>query len=318
MQTKPGFLLLEDFEPAYDAFPLKVIDLDDRLKSEIREPMAEALAEHVSSLRALSLDEIHSLTADVAGHHAFVVTMDGGVCFADADCTLDITRTALELDLCHSERNYYRLPRAGSRQFVNQGLRLRSLYEERGSQRPIILCDDGIGTGRSLERIVQLLADLNLDVREIVVLANPRQKTQIRDIPVRTLLSDHHDHIWLNERDLYWGLPRSGVSLALQDASIPVCGVPYTIDTPMVESRIGLTGAAAAAFRDKNLAINAAFWRWLERGHNRELSVHDCSWLRFLDERFGEPDLRIVDFLEGQARTSDFMLIAPATAGGGE
>jgi hypothetical protein len=237
--------------------------------------------------------------------------MEGGVCFPLADGKLDITRTAFGLEASVSGE-YFRLPRTGERQFFHQGLRLRLLYEELGSQRPITLCDDGIGTGKSLERIVSLFEQLSLDVREIVVLANPHNREEIRNVPVTTLLPEQAAHAWLNERDLYWGLPRSGVSLALHDASIPVCGVPYTIDVRMVETRIELTGAAASAFRRDNLRINGDFWRRLEQDHNRELTVRDCGWLRFLGDRFRDPDKRIATILHELAETDDFQLVPEA------
>jgi hypothetical protein len=116
------------------------------------------------------------------------------------------------------------------------------------------------------------------------VFINPRNVPAIGNVDVETLIPTTDTPLWLSERDLYWGLPRSGLSFSLSDEMNPVYGIPYTISTAMVEERIGIMGDAATWFREQCIRSNIAFWELLEHFHNRELLIKDCQRLLKLQE----------------------------------
>lgn len=305
------FILLRDFPHAYDSFLRKLIDIDDRLSLDVRIPLERALAACVADLKIFDIGDLYAHTQQFADGSYFVVTMDGGVGFPFADYRLELTRTAFTLSSVY-RGPYIRCPRGGNRQFIEQGFSLERLYRETGNSRPILLCDDGIGTGDSLRRVVHMLSEHRglPSVSLIAVFVNPAGLRDIDGVPVETLLPDSlGDPLWLNERDFYWGLPRSGVSFAPRGFDA-VGGVPYSLDLRLVEERIGLKGEAAVAFRQACLSTNIEFWRYLERGHNQNLVLRDCDRLRFLGERFGGDHVRIVDAIE-LARQPGFSLVEP-------
>jgi hypothetical protein len=161
-----------------------------------------------------------------------------------------------------------------------------------------VLCDDGIGTGRSVRSILDIMSDLQLDVTRIYVLVNPACLTNVGGVEVTTLIDTPSDVLWLSERDLYWGLPRSGISLTPMDICDTTWGVPYTADRELVETRIGLQGQAAVDFRTRCLALNRDFWALLEQHHNRHLFVDECPRLSFFADQLGLAGIRIVDLLD--------------------
>ena len=138
------------------------------------------------------------------------------------------------------------------------------------------------------------------------MLLNPRSVAAVENIDVETLLPFKESHLWLSERDLYWGLPRSGLSFAPSDEMKTSSGIPYTFTEEMVHARIGLNGSVAPPFRKTCLMLNKDFWQLLEHYHNRSLFLHDCSRLDFLSALFPYPT-RIVrcleDFLEKDNRS---------------
>jgi len=250
--------------------------------------MRSALGGSVSELIERDLEDIHASTRSAAKSNEFIVSMDGGVCFTHADARLDVTRTAFELP--HVVRGpYIRRSRHGEPAFAEQGLRLRRRYEAEGHHRPVTLCDDGISTGRSLEHVLGFLSDLELEVRRIVVLANPNRIPSVRSVPITTLYPDLDDCEWLNERDLYWGLPRSGVSIAPRHGTVPTCGVPYTFDPLIAAARIGL-GDEAAGFCHTARELNIRLWEILDEHHGRPLRTSECTRLDFLSD-YLPPDL---------------------------
>lgn len=276
------FLLLKDFHASFRDFEFGTHDIDDRLELEVLQPMREALGEAVNELAVRELDEIRRETRSAVKPNEFIVTMDGGVCFPHADARLDVTRTAFEL--AHVPQGpYIRRSRHGEPAFAEQGLRLRRRYEAEGHHRPIVLCDDGISTGRSLEHVLGFLSDLELEVRRIVVLANPNRIPSVRSVPVTTLFPDYGAYEWLNERDLFWGLPRSGVSIAPRHGTVPTCGVPYTFDPSITQARIGL-GEEAAAFCRTARELNIRLWEILDEHHERPLRTSECARLDFLSD----------------------------------
>ena len=288
--------LLLDFQFAYDNFALKVIDIDDQLSLKVVEPMQAAISDCVKSVQTFDLSSIRARTRPYAQSGYFLITLDGGSYFNTFDYNFEITRSTFFLE--HAANGpYFRLPRDVGPQLIQQGLQLRQIYQEVGSSKPIVLCDDGIGTGKSLGQIIDILENLNLHVHKIIVLLNPSRLHQIGEVDVETIIDIEEPYIWLSERDLYWGLPRSGLSFSKPDQVRPIFGIPYTIDKAMVESRIGIKGEAASWFRMQCLRLNAIFWEYLEHHHNRSLEIEDCARISFLAEEIAPAATRVVDFL---------------------
>jgi hypoxanthine-guanine phosphoribosyltransferase len=300
------FVLLEDFWHAYDVFPLKAVGINDRLLETVVEPMRAALAAAVPSLVIKSDDEIGHQIDDVDWDSSFVITMDGGTYFRRADFSFEITRATHRFDRAGASR-FLRLSRDGRPLLVQQGIQLHTRYERQGKAKPIVLCDDGIGTGHSVARVLETLSELHLDVQRIYVLINPRGIEDVRGVEVVTLLDTPLDVLWLSERDLYWGIPRSGVSLTPVDVMRTTWGIPYTADVDLVEARIGLRGDHAAQFRRRCLELNATFWHLLEEHHRRSLCFEDCVRIEFFASQLGLRARPIVDVLH-EIRGDDFRL----------
>jgi len=313
----PGtFVLLDDFASAYDLFALKAIGIDEQLERDVREPMREALASCVETLVEVGEERIQRERARLESGEHFVITLDGGSYFPTFDFSFEITRAAYAIpDLVAG--HFFRIPREGHAQFNQQAMRIRAQYEEHGDGRPIVLCDDGIGTGRSFLEVILVLDSLGLPVHEVVVVINPRGTTAIpfrqnggdtpASVPVTTVVPSPGDVLWLSERDLYLGLPRSGISLTPPDEINPRFGLPYTIDTAMIEARIGLAGGAARRFRTACLALNRKLWLMLEQHHGRPLSFADCPRLAFIPEYFSISTPRVAAFLD-EINDPDFRL----------
>ena len=290
------FVLFRDFSAAYDVFPLKVIDIDGTLRKEIVSPLVDSLAAHVPSLLIKDLSDIQRLTKLRTPSNVYVVTLDGGTYFPHYDFSISVTRTALTVGTVASGP-YARVPRDGSPHLTTRGIQLERHYRTHGYGRPIVLCDDGIGTGQSLSRIVSILRSLSITIDRILVLVNPDQLPHIDRIDVASLYDDIHACLWLNERDLFWGLPRSGLSYAPSDAFLAECGIPYTIDVKMVQERIGLARDIAESFRHDCLQANVKFWERLELHHSRPLTSADCPRLLLPVGPLNDPGSRIVDYI---------------------
>lgn len=300
------FVLLEDFWQAYDLFVHKLVGIDDALRLRVVEPMRKALSRSVPALRVVDSDDLaHGLTR-IDGDAHFVITMDGGTFFREADFSIEITRATHRIDRV-SRGSFFRLARAGRPLLHQQGIQAAARYEQDGQDRPIVLCDDGIGTGRSVRSILDIMSDLQLAVTRIYVLVNPARLTNVGGVEVVTLVDTPADVLWLSERDLYWGLPRSGISLTPTDICDTTWGVPYTADLELVETRIGLSGQPAIDFRAHCLALNREFWSLLEQHHNQHLVVDECPRLSFFAEQLGLSGTRIVDLLDDIA-SEDFQL----------
>jgi hypothetical protein len=288
------FVLLRDFAHAYDSFPLRVTGDSAWLEPQVLSPMVEALRVAVAALEIHELSALRSRTASALGDSYFSITLDGGTYFDHCDYHLDMTRACRRYT---DKYGKYRVPRVDTSSLLQQLAHLRRYYRQAGASKPIALCDDGIGTGDSMALTVACLSQLGLHPSRLFVLLNPAGVHSIKDVDVETLLDpEETDYNWLSERDLYWGLPRSGLSLVPVHSLQPVYGIPYTIDTAMVTRRIGLDREPAVAFRAANLEYNAIFWEQLESERGRPFTFWDCARLRFLGDQVN-PNTRIVDYL---------------------
>lgn len=305
-----NFVLLKDFWSAYDPFPLKVVGLQQRLERHIVAPMENALRERVGTLRTVDRDEVDDAVSDLGLKDYFVITMDGGSSFDAFDFSFEITRAAYQLSDVLAGR-FFRMARQGKPAFYQQTMRVRSLYKEHGHGRPIVLCDDGIGTGTSVREVMASLARLDLVVTKVIVLINPNRRDAVDDTPVVTLVKTQKDVLWLSERDLFWGLPRSGVSFTRWDDVNPRFGLPYSIDADLASARIGLSLEVAKAFRQDCLAINERFWLLHEQAHGRPLQFTQCPRLAFLPEYVNVASLRVASFL-AEISDPDFRVMSRA------
>lgn len=305
------FVLLADFWSAWDVFPLKTLGRPKALiQDEIVAPMHDVVRDHVEHLDLVTDDQLSDAIASAGLDDAFIITMDGGSYFSRFDFSFEITRAAFQLaDVL--EGRFFRMPREGKQQFASQTLHVRAEIQERkrhGSVQEVVLCDDGMGTGRSVQEVMNSLSSLGIRVSRIVVLLNPKRLEYVDGVPVQTLIDiADEDFLWLSERDLYWGLPRSGVSLTELNAIDPAFGLPYTIDADMTVARIGLPRDAAEQLRLRSLEINERLWRLLEEHHARPLEFSDCRRIEFVPNYIEVPSARIAECIRSIA-TNDFEL----------
>jgi hypothetical protein len=289
------FILLRDFSIAYDSLQSRISVDASMLEERFAAPMIDCLKSVVNPLEIYELARIRELTDAAVPKSHFIVALEEGVYFSGYDYRVELTRASSKYSDKHGE---YRVARVDAPSLIQQVADLHREYLQDGDYKPIVLCDDGIGTGGSLRTIVEIFSQMHVEISKIVVLVNPSNIESIGDIDVETIIRpEHSEFIWLSERDLYWGLPRSGLSLFRDQSTEPAYGIPYTIDANMIERRIELHADEAIRFRECNLKINADFWDFLGAEAGREIFVDDCKRISFLTELFTEEQLQVADVI---------------------
>jgi hypothetical protein len=289
-----GFILLADFWEGFHILEARHDSAESFIRTSIQQEMYEALANSVSKLTILATQELRDRAAATLRPDDFVVTLDGGIVFPAADFRIDITRAAESIQKSVSGP-YMRVARGLAPQLRQQAINLRAAYAM--DRRHITLCDDGIGTGTTIRNIIELLGQVGLTVERIITVTNPQRFEAIDGVPVTTLFPSDQEFAWLNERDLYWGLPRSGLSIHRPDQFVAIGGVPYTLSNSIAQNRIGLPPAMTPRFRRANLHLNKRFWSRLEELHGRPLTLRDCSRLQFFGEYLQVADMSIIELI---------------------
>lgn len=290
-----SFVLLGDFWDGYRLLEARHVSAEVFIRDQIQVAMHKALMETMPRLTVLSIEELRQQAHNAIEPDEFIVTLDGGILFPAADFRIEVTRAADSVQNSITGQ-YVRVARGLAPQLVQQTATLRNVFRK-SSKRRLTLCDDGIGTGETIKRILSLLEQLDLKIQRIIAITNPRNLLEIDGIPVTTIHPMSEEFIWLNERDLYWGLPRSGLSIFHANRFVAVGGVPYTLSDLMVQKRIGLPSDAIPTFRQANLKLNKSFWAYLESLWGRSLTLKDCTRLQFLGDELKQPDLPIVELI---------------------
>jgi hypothetical protein len=293
--------VLCDFARAYRAFEWRTVGVPDWIRNDVVEPLHRALEEALPRVTIRSAAEIrHAIRQCTGLNDHYRVTVDGQSYFrghVDFDLTRiapsrgELLRGPYERGLRHSDSSVYL-----------RGNRVVAQYRSTGGDRPIAVCDDGISTGRSMKEVVINLKDHGVTPALIVVLVNPRSIKQIEGVKVINLFDCEAHSAWLNERDLYWGLPRSGVSMRGAREDSHNIGVPYSLAVELLTSRIGISPDAAASLRPKILEVNQIFWQRLEEAYGQKLCLRDSLRLQGLTERLDFDDGRIVGIIREVAQ----------------
>ena len=207
-QINSKFIILGDFYDSFSRLPFH-IEIDKNLiRSKIIVPFREKLKYLLPKLEIYDSNHIIQETTKCIDKRYYVITMDDGTYFTQYDYNFNITRTAYKLENIR-KGPYFRVPRDEGRDIITQAQHLHDNYIANGNQKSIVLCDDGIGTGKSLEKILSILNELRIEVNKIYVLLNPNKTISIRNKDIETIFGFDEDFAWLSERDLFWGLPRS-------------------------------------------------------------------------------------------------------------
>ena len=291
------FILLSDFWEGFRLLEARHDSAESFIRTRVQNDMYVALRKAMPKVTILPIDELRLKAISVIRpDDEFVVTLDGGILFPSANFRIEITRAAdsIQRSICGP---YMRVARGMTPQLRQQAINLRAAYSI-AQGKPIVLCDDGIGTGTTIKSITDLLKQVGISVTRIITITNPKHVAEIDGIPITTIHQTEADSIWLNERDLYWGLPRSGLSVHRANQFVAIGGVPYTLSNAMATNRIGLPEIVTPAFRRENLTLNKLFWKCLEDMHGRSLTLKDCSRLQFFGEHLSNTDLSIVDLIE--------------------
>lgn len=288
------FVLIEDFWFLYRDFSLRQSGAELDING-IREKMHDCLSSAVGRVDRLAVEDLRKLDLPIDRKHDYVVALEGGIIFPDHDYRIEITRAcgSLAAAVCGP---YLRLSRQFSPLLNQQVLSLASDFG-RSNKRFLVLCDDGIGTGGTFKRLIELCRSLSLPVRLVVAITNPEALTNIDGVPVATLDPDRSRGCWLNERDLYWGLPRSGLSVSEPHQFRAIGGVPYTINEKMATERIGIPVEKSARFVVDALTINRLMYEVHEDRIGRQIAFPEIPRLACLRERGAVSTFRVVDGL---------------------
>jgi protein-tyrosine-phosphatase len=294
-------ILLRDFEYWFQQLPLRLPGISIQQLAPIRERALECLKQTVV-VNPNDLKDIRELTESRRDESEFILAMDGGTYFREYDFSFAMTRAVTRLTDATRGR-MIRVAREGVGQFWTQVAILRREFEA-SPKSSIVVCDDGIDTGRSLAEVVRQLNEQYLEVSRIRVILNPHGIETIESVPVETI-TNYPDCLWTHERDLFWGSPGGGVSLITRDNVNQLYGIPYTLTSQLLKKRLGISGlepSGLGALRRELLAINRDFWLLLSRAAGRSLRLRDCKRLMWAVELndFSDRSLivDVIDWLE--------------------
>ncbi len=289
-----------DFWDAYNTFELKQTTSITEINGTIRPQVVGALKSAVNSFESIDLMQLRSDAQSFLQDEAYIITLDGGIIFNKYDYSIEITRACTKI--ADAELGpYIRLPRPLSAQLSQQFINIRSDFEKTRKNQ-VILSDDGIGTGGTIKRILSGLKNVDIKVNKIVTIANPCNIKEIDGVTTETIYTTYESYNWLNERDLYWGLPRSGLSISENKNFVGLGGIPYTINKKMVISRIGIDPKQAEQFRLACITANMNFWKMLEKFHGRRLTIKDCGRLNFFSKKYDDSS-EVLSILDECRRT---------------
>ena len=256
-----------------------------QIDGAIRPQVIKAFNAAIDNYESVDLTQLRYKVRRLIQNDEYIVTLDGGVIFSQYDFSIEITRACTKIDDANVGP-YIRMPRPLSAQLSQQFINVKANFQNAQKKR-VVLCDDGIGTGGTIRRILNGLKDVGINVSNIVTVTNPTNILALEGVPIKTLYQSNVEYNWLNERDLYWGLPRSGLSTSVDRSFVGLGGIPYTVNKKMVVSRIGIDPAKAEQFRQACITANITFWKLLEKFHGRKLEIRDCSRLGFFSKIYG-------------------------------
>lgn len=298
------FILVSDFWEAYNTFELKQTTSIPEIDGTIRPQVKSALKNAVGDFESISPAQLRNKVRYTLPEDAYVITLEGGCVFSRYDYSIEITRACTQVK--HAAVGpYIRVPRPLAAHLSQQFLNLKVDFEKSGKNY-VVLCDDGIGTSSTIKRILSGLHDVGITVQKVVTITNPNNKSDINGIEVNTLYRSNEEYNWLNERDLYWGLPRSGLSTCFDGSFVGLGGIPYTINKNMVISRIGIDPEKAEQFRQTCINANMTFWKILEKFHGRRLEIRDCGRLGFFSKMYDETE-EVLNILH-KCKSQDILL----------
>lgn len=307
------FILLADFWDGFRVFEARHAGAETFIKEHVQKEMYNTLRAAVAKVDVLVVETLRDEIAKSIGPADYIVTLDGGILFPKHHFRIEVTRAADSIK--NSVKGpYTRVARGFAPQLRQQVSNLSSAYRKFRNLSPnseVILCDDGIGTGGTIRGIIELMKAKEIPINRIITVTNPHKLPELDGIPVETVYPTANKVIWLNERDLYWGLPRSGLSIYRQNQFVAIGGVPYSLSIDMVRSRVflpesDLSESIIASFRERNLDLNKLFWQHLEGLHGRKLTLKECSRLQFFGDLLGNSDIPVIDLIE-QARSGHLL-----------
>ena len=279
-QSSEKFLLIRDLELSIKNSDFRTDKLETNQKIQsISENMIQLIRESSDEVDLIGLDQVwNKLSKFINPENDFVISLDGEFMVKSPNATIEMTRAATTVN--DAEVNSFtRVARVGSPNLIGQVRHVRNRIDAKSFSN-IVLFDDGLGSGNTVRTVLQYLKADGITVDRIIVLANPRQHLEIDGVPVETVFELPKNAIWLNERDLYWGVSRSGVSIAPKSNGIMAAGgIPYTYSKKLIESRIGITDQRSESFWNESLSLNCQFWKQIDQAHQALYPFAQCTRL---------------------------------------
>ena len=288
--TAPTLIVLRDFDHWFRQLPLRLPGVSQQILEPLRGRILDALRT-VAEVEPHELSAIRHQVEARRQPHEYVLTLDGGTYFRQWDFSFAMTRAVTRVT-DSVKGGMIRVAREGFGQFWTQVAVLRREFEA-SDKNSIILCDDGIDTGRSLAEVVRQLSEQFLEVDSIRVLLNPNGLSTVEQVPVEVIYP-RESVSWTHERDLFWGSPTGGVSLLTRNNVNVLGGIPYSLSSSLLARRLGLSHTDLKDLRKALLEVNRDFWAILERAAGRPLRLRDNKRLLWATEVGGFTERSII------------------------
>lgn len=293
-----AFDLLQDFWVSMEDLDVSGVDvrLIDRelVDKEIRARLTSDLDAVEGPVAPYDYTWLRQKASAAIRPDEYCITLDHQVYFVDADFALDLSRTAPNMHRTGSQ-HLTRRPR----DMTDLPAQLAALSSRLATSRTsrVVVADDGLSTGQTLSTVISRCKDYGIDVRRAIVCCNNTELTQLKNsVKVSAIIKRNVGRPWLNERDLYWGLPRSGLTLAPLTKRGRAYSIPFSVNAKLVQQRICVEDDVDE-FRLSCLRATKSLWSIFEDVAGHPLTCEDCPPLRFIPDIVGDRHRRVIDLL---------------------
>ncbi len=212
----------------------------------------------------------------------FIIWLDDQTYIKTPWFNFSSTRTYDSLsDVISKQWNYHLMQRTGEWLLEQQENLYNSIVSAWVNE--VILCDDGIFSWDTLKGILKMLEHMWVSVKEIRVVLNFSDQSEVLGIPIVSLYQPENYTDWLDERDLVYWAKNSWASFLDHDS---IVWVPYIAHPTIANKKWTIPQESSQYFCWEFIKLNQEIYAQIESILWRIITLEDTPRIRYLQSLY--------------------------------
>ncbi len=230
----------------------------------------------------IKYQDIKKFFASKNNENECIIGLENWIYIPDADFNFNSTRTSPSEEALFDKKLWYQITQRDWDDLEKQIIELQEMYKK-SKKTKVIVCDDGIFSGDTLKKTIEIFQKAWIQIDCIRVALNFSKKDSLDGIPIESMYAPKEYIDWIDERDLFYWMPMSGASIK---NGKKIYWIPYIANQKIASQKASIPTEKSKRFCKNMIEQNQYLWEAINRLRGKETELWELNRLSNLWKKY--------------------------------